>query len=133
MISYNNYKKIGWVARLMTLGASILSVIYSLSLVLVATHRLLSVPVGSFQGGTIILFPLLIAVALIGWKWPLFGGILVLIVGIPIIFPILSATGWPYWYKIPYLTFWGIYLAGGILYLINAYLRKIQVQYTIHQ
>jgi hypothetical protein len=122
MFSQNNYEKILWTARAISVAAPVIAVIYSLSLGLAA--RFYSIPVGSFSGATIILFPLFIVIAFIGWKWPLIGGLLMLIIGVLMAFAIVSAAGWPGWYKIPYSIFLAVYLAGGILYLIAYCLEK---------
>jgi len=124
MISYRSYEKLIWTARIATVAAPGLSILYTLSIVIAVNIEPLTVPVGSFQGATIMLFPFLVAFAFIGWKWPLFGGLLVLAIGILIIFPIKSAEGWPGWYKIPYLICWVIYMAGGILYLVSIFIKK---------
>jgi hypothetical protein len=121
------YSKIIWTARLITLSSPILAVIFSLLIVLLATLKPDSFPSGVFQGGTIMLFPFALAIALIAWKWSLVGGILVLLFFIPFIFPMLSASGWPIWYKVSYLIFWVIFIAGGILHIFSYFLRKTQV------
>jgi hypothetical protein len=125
-ISYIKYERIVWAARIMAIVAPILAVAYSLLIGFWATIKPFSVPVGVFQGGSIILFPFLLAIGFIGWKWALLGGILVLIIGLSLLFPILTASGWPYWYKIPYLTFWTIFIASGVLYLTSFYSGKSQ-------
>ena len=114
----SNYKKIVWIAKLATVISPSLALIYSLLLILFALITPYEVPVGSFQGATVLLFPFLLIIAFTGWKWPLLGGILAIVVATPVILPALSAIGWPGWYKIPYLTCWSIYIAGGILYII---------------
>jgi hypothetical protein len=89
------YEKVVWVARIMTIAAPILAVLYSLIIGLVATIKHFSVPVGGFQGATIILFPVLLAIGFIGWKWALLGGIAVIVIGLSLLFPMLAAAGWP--------------------------------------
>jgi hypothetical protein len=117
-------EKLVWTARLTTLLTPVAAVAYGLSLALVATIWRGSVPVGSFQGGSIILFPLFLAAAGLGWKWPLFGGLAVLAAGELVISAMLSASGWPGWYKVPYLTLWAFFMAGGALYIENWVLEK---------
>ncbi len=121
---WRHFEKIVWTSRIATSGAPILAVVYSLSLGLVATRVDNSIPVGVFQGGSIILFPLLLVIAFIGWKWDFVGGILSLVFGVFIYFAIQQAVGWPWWYKIPYFTFWAMFVAGGVLYLLGFSVRK---------
>ena len=118
------YEEVKTTARLTTLLSPIVAVLYSLLLGLLAAVKPISIPVGAFQGGSILLFPLLLAVALLAWKWPLPGGIVALVMGMLILFPILDAKGWPTWYKIPYITFWAVFMIGGILHTISVFYRK---------
>jgi hypothetical protein len=115
-------EKLTWAARLITVLTPVTTLLYALSLALLATLRF-SIPVGAFQGATIMFFPYLVGFAFVGWKWPLFGGLLVLTIGILTIFPICSASGWPAYYTIPYLVLEAIYAAGGVLYLAVAIIK----------
>jgi hypothetical protein len=73
-MSISFYDKMVWAARLAAVLPPVVAVVYGLSLVLAATIWHGSVPVGSFQGMTLILFPVALLVAFPGWKWPLVGG-----------------------------------------------------------
>lgn len=110
-----HYKKMVRIARLATLLAPILAVICGLLLVLFTRMG------GVFQGGTIMLLPFALAIVFMAWKWSLLGGILALSV-IPLIFPMLSSN-YPGWYKAPFIVFWAVFIAGGVLH-ISAFIEK---------
>lgn len=112
------------IARLTTLLSPIVTVVYGLSLAFVAYRVSSSVPVGAFQGGSLLLLPVLLVIAGLAWKWPLPGGILVLAAGILVISAILEAKGLPSWYKVPYLAFWAAFMIGGLLHLVSFFYRN---------
>jgi hypothetical protein len=111
-------------ARLTTLLSPIVTVVYGLLLAFIAYWASSSVPVGAFQGGSLLLLPFLLVMAGLAWKWPLPGGILVLAAGILVISPILDAKGLPSWYKIPYFAFWAAFMIGGLLHLVSFFYGK---------
>ncbi|MBI2859552.1 MAG: hypothetical protein HYX90_10780 [Chloroflexi bacterium] len=106
-------------ARVATLAPPMLAVLYGL--VLVALTRWFSIPVGAFQGMSIMLLPLLLGIAVVAWLAPLAGGILVMAFGVVAVVNILSAHGWPAYYTIPYLILCATFIAGGMLHLIGAF------------
>ena len=122
--SLRNYENIVRISRIAAVAAPSLAVFYSLALALAAIYIDASIPVGSFQGYSILFLPLLLVIAFIGWKWDFLGGILSLALGACIFLMIQQAVGWPWWYKIPYLIFWVMYIAGGTLSLFGFFLRK---------
>ncbi|MDO8473382.1 MAG: hypothetical protein Q7T05_06135 [Dehalococcoidia bacterium] len=110
-----------WTARLATLAAPVVSVLYGLALVGLAKLTPFSIHVGAFQGMSILLLPLLLSIAVIAWITPLAGGILVMAVGIVTVVNILSAHGWPAYYTIPYLILCAVFITGVMLHIVGAF------------
>jgi hypothetical protein len=115
------------VARFGTITPPVVAVVYSLVVLLVTTFSPLPVPTGAFQGGSLMVFPVAMALAIIAWKWPLPGGIACVITGLPLLVMTVTARGWGLYYTIPYTILSIAYIAGGLLHILGFFLQKRQV------
>lgn len=103
-------------ARIATVAAVIVAIIYSFVLGVVLVLGILSYVPGFLLGGMIFISPLLLAIAYIAWRWPAPGGLLTLVTGIPILIGFLSSN-WGMAYVIPYALFSIVFILGGTLNL----------------
>ena len=119
------YEWLRQAARITTAAPVIVAIIYSIGLAAVIMLRISLYSPDSLLSGMIFLSPLLLVVTYIAWRWSAPGGLLALATGIPVLLGILSSN-WGMAYEIPYTLFCGVFITGGILHLLWAFLTRIQ-------
>ncbi|MFC1920594.1 hypothetical protein ACFLYQ_02585 [Chloroflexota bacterium] len=117
------YKELRQIARITTAAPVIFSILYTFgAFIIIALHITMYSP-GFLLSSMIFLSPLLLAIIYISWKWPAPGGLLALVIGIPAILLIVSSSmGMEY--KIPYAIFGCVFIAGGIMHIVGAFLTR---------
>lgn len=113
--SPGGYQRLRWAARITPMAAVAMAVIYSFILYFVINGA------GMLAVGTFALAAMFVGVAIIAWEWSLVGGLCVVAVGGLGISGILS-TNYSGGAIAPFIAFCVIYMIGGVLHLIRAYL-----------
>lgn len=113
-----SHRRLRWAARITTVGAVAVAVIYSLILCFAIAERPFSVA-GVLTVGTFALSALFIGIAIVAWEWSLVGGIIVLLAGGIALNGVLS-TNYSISYEAPFAAFCVIFMIGGVLHLIRA-------------
>jgi len=115
--SRGGYQRLRWAARITTMGAVAAAVIYSLILYFVVGGS----PADVLVAGTFALSGMYVAVAIIAWQWSLVGGILVVTAGV-IALSFFLPTNYDLRFEAFFDAFCVIYMIGGVLHLVRAYL-----------
>ena len=110
-------------ARIATAASILIAGTVSFGLGIILTMRISYYSPDFLLGGMIFLFPLLLAIAYIAWKWPAPGGLLTIVTGVPLLSGIMSSN-WGLTYELPYAIFCVIFISGGILHLAGAFLKE---------
>ncbi len=118
--SRGGYQRLRWAARITTMGAVAAAVIYSLILCFAIGESPFDAA-GMLVWGTFVLAAMFVGVAIVAWEWSLVGGLLVLATGGLALQGVLS-TNYPVRFEAFSAAFCVIYMIGGVLHLIRAYL-----------
>jgi hypothetical protein len=119
-LSGESHRRLRWAARITPMGAVAAALIYSLIVWFAISEP--SFPVASvLVGGTFAISAMFVGVAIIAWEWSLVGGLCVVAAGGLGMSGILS-TNYSGGAIAPFMVFCAIYIIGGILHLIRAYL-----------
>jgi hypothetical protein len=113
--SLGGYQRLRWAARITTMGAVAAALIYSFILYFVINGA------GVLAMGTFALAAMFVGVALIAWQWSLVGGIIVVAAGAIALNGVMS-TNYDLRFEAFFDAFCVIYMIGGVLHLIRAYL-----------
>jgi len=109
----------------MTVAPIVVAIIYSLVLNFIII-RPGDIAPGALTGGTLLLSPIFLGIAVVAWVWPLAGGLLVLITGILAFNGVLYTNYGIAVYEASYGAFCLLFILGGILHLTRVFISRIE-------
>jgi hypothetical protein len=118
--SRGGYQRLRWAARITTMGAVAVALIWSFILCFAVGEECFYAA-GELVVVTFALSGMYVAVAIIAWQWSLVGGIIVVAAG-ALALNAFIPTNYDLWLEAPFDAACVICIIGGVLHLIRAYL-----------